>query len=293
MKNLLWLAAIVCVPLAGEEAVRFELANGTVVYYQPFAGSKPAGGITQVPGGLRRKIDDGRGRPALAFDVHVDPVDRSTLRLSLTQVPGSPFFAQAPEPRDLRPGDHVMVDVLEQAGTGKKLFDTLCAGFRATPMRLPMSSARPPSVIAPGAILRLDHAMIKDGDTVLAKSSATLSGATLRLALPNGGEYTLSSEPGPGFRLEALLYEESAHTVVVFPDGATMYGVVSASAIVDQPGSWLVWVRKDASPTVTPKPAATSEFTLDALRALPGMARPDAHASPTPPPPELKIWVVL
>ena len=292
MKKLLWVAAVMCAPLGAQQTMRFELANGAVVHYQPFAGSKPADGITQVGGGLRRKIDDSKGRLALAFDVHVVPIDKSTLRLSLTQVPGSPFFAQAPAPRDLRPGDHAMVDVLEQPGTGKKLSDTLCAGFRSTPMRLPMTPPHPPSVIPARAVLRLDRALIKDGDTVLAKSSATLSGTRLHVALPNGGEYTLSSEPGPGFRLEAVLYEPAAHSVLVFPDGDMLYGVVCASPILDQPGSWLVWVRRDVSPTVAPKPAASPEALVDQIKALSGIIRPDVRPTPAAPPPELKVWAV-
>jgi len=293
MKTLAWLAVLAAAPLSGQETVRFQLPSGAVVHYQPFAGSRPADGIAQVSGGLRRRIDDTRGRPALAFDVHVDPVDSSTLRLWLSRVPGAPFFAQAPAPRDLHPGDHVMLDVLEQPGTGRKLFDTLCAGFRSTPMRLPLSPPHPPSTIAAGAILRLDRARIKDGDTVIAGSSSTVSGVRVRMAFPNGGEYTVSSEPGPGFRLEAVLYEPGAHTVLVFPDGDTLYGVVCASAILDQPGSWLVWVRRDVSPTVAPKPAPAPGFPEEQIRALSGLIRPEARPlSPSLPPPELKLWRV-
>ena len=79
---------------------------------------------------------------------------------------------------------------------------------------------------------------------------------------------------------------------MAFPDGDMLYGVVGASAILDQPGSWLLWVRTDASPTATPKPALTPESLVEQLRTLSGRPKPDAHPSLAAPPPELKVWAV-
>lgn len=294
MKLTIWTAVALCAPLYGQAMVRFELANGAVVLYQPCGGHPVADGILQIPGGLRRRIGDDKGRLALAFDVHVDPIGKSALHLSFTPVPGSPFFGQAPAPRDLRPGDHVMVDVLEQPATGRKVYDSLCAGFQATPMRLPtMPDA--PATIPSGATLHLDHAQVKEDGTLLAKNSGTQSGTRLRLALPNGGQYTLSSEPGPDFRLEAILYAASGRTVAVFPDGEIMYGVVSASAIVDQPGAWLLWLRRDARTTPRPKPVAPSGVSPDLynrMMGMLGMSKAAANRGAGAAVPELKIWPV-
>lgn len=304
LTRLLWWAAVACAPLCGQAPApgqapaRFELANGAVVQYQPWDGyARPRArpdGLQLLSSVIRRTIRDGQDRLILAFDVHVDTNGKSPLRLSFTPIPGAPFFAQAPVPRDLQPGNHVLVDVMEQAATGKKMFDSLCVGFRATPMRLPMLPDAP-STIPPGAVLHLDHAQLKENGALIAKNSGTQSGTRLRLAFPNGGEYTLSSDPGPDYRLEAVVYGSGARTVAVFPDGERLYGLVCSSSIVDQPGGWLLWVRKDVTPTAGPRRAAPPGIPPDQFNAaLKVIGLPPAEPNPGPPSslPELKIWAV-
>jgi hypothetical protein len=300
MTKLLPLALLASAPLCAQGLAHpgqthFGFANGAALEYQAWDGRAPqlSEAYLLLPDGLRRRIRDGQRRPMLAFDVHVDPVGKSALRLSFTPVDGWPFFAQAPAPRDLQPGDHVLVDVLEQAGTGKKVYDSLSVGFPDTPMRLAPMPPDPLSVIAAGARLRLEQALLKENGVAAAKNSAAETGTRLRMALPNGGQYTLSSQPGPGYRLEAMVYGGAGRTAAVFSDGDILYGVNCRAPIVDQPGSWLLWVRKDASPTTPPKSVVPPGFPADQYNAILGvLGMPKAESVPSPNLPELKIWEV-
>jgi hypothetical protein len=254
MKLLLGMI-LCCVVLHAADYQRFDLPNGATVLYRGWR--VPVGPFFRFPqvtpsgNGIRRVVTGDHGT-LVAFEVLVDVLESSKgFRIRFAPVPGLPFFGRAPEPREVRAGDFMLVDVLEQPGTGKLMFDLLKVGFRDTPMTLLPMPSESAHVVGNGMILTLDRPeLLDEHGHALANSKTKICGKHVEVTAVDSGHtvrFTLSTEPAPGFRLEAIVYAQKPRAILAFIDGDRTYYVTGASPILPQSGPALIWVRKEDS----------------------------------------------
>lgn len=254
MRRLLICALLCSAALRAGDFQRFDLPNGATVLYQGWR--QYSGALIRFPrltaagNAIRRTVTAENGATLVEFDVQVDVLpNRAGFHIHFAPVPGAPFFAKAPEPRDVLPGDYVLVDVLVQPGTGKRTFDSLKAGFRDTPMALLPLPPDVPGVAAAGSTMTLENpVLLNEQGFPIAKAAIKVCGRRVRVEAPNRRRFTLSTEPAPGFRLEAMVYGQKPRPVLAFTDGELVYYLTSASAILPETGPALLWVRKEGDP---------------------------------------------
>jgi len=256
-----WFLSLFCVlPLAGQmqQYYNFRLDNGAQVGYQIWSGVESRPGqkslsMAESSGNvIRRTLYNQDGTPWLGFEVHIDITDNSDFRISFAPAAGFPFFAGAPLPRRVHDGDRIMMDVLEQPGTSKKVFDLFQLyrkDTRHTLLPLPMDSI--PSVLPVGTELRLNHPSFRLGGVHLpsTQDATMISGPVITLEVPTLGRFRLSSAPLPGYLLEAVAEDGKIEVA-----GDDRYTVTSETAVVDKPGSWFVWVKFEPASVATPSP---------------------------------------
>jgi hypothetical protein len=192
---------------------------------------------------IRRSMTDGSNQTWLGFELHIDrlPGEPIRFRVSMTPLGGFGFFGQPAPAREINNGDRILLDVLEEPGTGRKLYDSFQVGI-GVDMQLMPPSRYLPSVPAAGATIELQkpdfqRAMVSQG-----RSESTVKGATISLVIPGKGRFTFSTTAAPGFRMEAI--GEQSH--VAFVSGKEIFDIRCASPVMESPGSWYLWVRHDA-----------------------------------------------
>jgi hypothetical protein len=251
MKRLLAGLITCCAVLCAGDFQRFDLPNGATVLYQGWR--QYVGAVIRFPrlgqagNAIRRMVTADNGAILVEFDVQVDVLpNRTGFRIHFSPVPGTPFFAKAPEPREVQAGDYVLVDVLEQPGTGKRTFDSLKVGYRDTAMTLLPLPPEVPHVVASGTALTLDRpVMMDERGFPIARASVKVYGKRVHVDAPGHGQYTLSTEPGPGFRLEAMVYGQQSRPSLAFTDGERIFILNASSIILPEKATSLLWVRKE------------------------------------------------
>ncbi len=255
MKPLIVLFFFIAMPLAAQTQSDwgFTLGNGAEVSYQVWSGIEIQRGDKSFSDAdlagniIERTLRDRNGTPLLGFGVHFDQVQGSDdFDIYFSPVAGYPFFVHAPDARRIHNGDRVLLDVLEEVGTGKKVFDTFQVYVSGTPHAdLPLPSHSVPGMILEKTLLRLSHARLAY-DTYealpMVQDGSTSSGTHVFLDAPELGRFTLSSEPGPGYLLEAIAEDNEVH----FVSGDDLFSVSSDAPVVDQPGAWYLWVKCEA-----------------------------------------------
>jgi hypothetical protein len=264
-------------PASGQPVFRSQsvskpkLANGASVYYQWWqeldADYRPPQNAPQdidVSGNavVRRWLRND-GSIWFGYQVHFDKAGDAAFKVSFTPITGVPFFEQAPEPREIRDGERVMMNVLEEPKTGRKAFDVFQVCLPGTPgafLPLPYENGVP-AIIPVGTELRLSHARFRLGNRMeQARDNGISMDSHVSMNVPNFGRFSFSSSPGPGYKLEALAEGNNLR----FIGGSEEHAIEADTQIVDQAGAWLLWVRFDPSPStvssaVKPKVIATSE----------------------------------
>ena len=211
------------------------------------------------------------GMPWLDFEVHIDIDANRDFRVSFAPAGGFPYFAESPVPRVVHHGDRVMMDVLEQPGTGKKIFDLVqVSQNRSGLTMLPLPTNTIPSVIPPGTPLRLSHPRLRFGGNLpSAQANSVWTGPQLSIDVPRVGRFGLSSTQLPGYRLESVAEKGNIEVA-----GNHRYAIVYDSDVVDLPGSWFLWVRFDAADAAPASPPVDGPPPLE-VTAVPAGAGED------------------
>lgn len=235
----------------------FNLDNGALVLYQTFSQSNS--GIRQNDLGrmygtakasgniIRRTMTDGNNQTWLGFELHIDriPGEPIRFRISMTPLGGFGFFEQSAPAREINNGDRILLDVLEEPGTGRKLYDSFQVGIGVDMQIMPLSRYLPGIPVA-GATLDLQHPDLRRSTTAAlvsqGHSDGTVKGATVSLTIPGKGRFLFSTKPEPGFRMEAI--GEQDH--LAFISGKDLFFVQCAGPVTEATGSWYLWVRHDA-----------------------------------------------
>ncbi len=251
----------------------FTLGNGAEVYYQVWSGIELQRGVQAfsdvhlADNVVERTLRDLNGTPLLGFDIHFDQVPGSNdFDISFSAVPDLPFFSRAPEPRRVHNADRVLLDVLQEVGTGKKVFDTFEVVVDDTPhAELPLPTHNVPDMIPAKTTLRLSHPRLAYDayePLPMAQQESVSSSQQVSIEAPMLGRFTLSSEPGPGYRLEAIAEDNE----VRFDSGNDLFSISCDAPVVDRPGAWYLWVKFEpltTMPTVKTMPSHDGPPPLD------------------------------
>ena len=243
----------------------FDLDNGAEVLYQTYSqitmpDDEKAFGTAAASGNvIRRTMLDENRKPWLAFELHIDrqPGD-GPIRFSLSMEPlgGWGFFDQKPVPREMESGDRILLDVLEQPDTGRKIFDTFQLGI-GVPMQIMPLPASIPQLPRAGTEMHLQSPRFMKGLDVFARNEETITGTHVAVSVPGKGRFTFSSQPEAGFRMEAI----ADGSRVLFVVGNNSYDIECSRPVVDASGSWYLWVRHEPAPQ-GPTSATTLELSI-------------------------------
>lgn len=240
----------------------FHLDNGAQILYQTFSqvamtDTEKAYGTASASGNMiRRTMIDDRGKPWLGFEVHIDRKPGTgpiAFLLSMEPLGGAGFFGQKPAAREIENGDRILMDVLEEPGTGRKIYDTFQVGIGVPMQIMPLPHAVP-QIPGLGTQIHLQSPRFMKGLDAFASSEGLVTGARVAIAVPGKGRFIFSTRQEPGFRMEAI----ADRARLMFIIGADYYDIQCAAPVVEPSGSWYLWVRKDTAPQ-----GQGSEPTLD------------------------------
>ena len=228
---------------------------------EPGPARVPSGVIAASVGRFHRVVLDRNQRRYFAYDVLVGPKDASQalqvriepFSLSATQLAETQMVDPSWTPMpllkyplvpDVRAGDTVAIDLLENPTTGQKVVDYL-AFKRSNP-----AVAGDPSPLRDLSLaeveLQLTDFRIRLNGTVLDTSTrvgGSISGAALWFYLPERGRFVMSLVPNSklGFRRAGEVSSRS----LTFTQGRERYDIESASRIVPAVGRFNLYVRHD------------------------------------------------
>jgi len=247
-----------------------QLDNGARVLYQTYSQtdpdvkdpSKAFGTVRAIGNTIERTMTDGNNRTWLGFRLRFDKLPGDPIRFRLSMEPlngGWGFFGQTAPTREIQNGDRVLLDVLQEPGTGRKIYDTFQVGIGVDMQDMPyMGSKTPPQVPASGMMIHLSSPAFSERvqETWQGKSASTVNGQMVAVNVPGKGRFTFSGKAAPGFRMEAIAQGK----FLSFVSGKDMYDIESSAAILDTPGPWYLWVRQETSPNGA-SPVPTLELT--------------------------------
>jgi hypothetical protein len=193
---------------------------------------------------IRRTMTDEKNQTWLGFELHIDrlPGEPVRFRLSMTPIGGIGFFGQSAPAREINNGDRIMLDVLEEPGTGRKIYDSFQVGIGVDMQILP-PPRNLPGIPPVGAAIQLRQPELKQAGMPAmishGSSDGTVKSSMVSLLVPGKGRFLFSTKPAPGFRMEAI--GEQKH--LAFVSGKDLYDVRCAGPVMDSPGSWYLWVR--------------------------------------------------
>jgi hypothetical protein len=232
----------------------FKLDNGARVLYTTYSQENPAIGRTDTArmygtaaasgNVIRRTMTDGKDQVWLGFELHIDrlPGDPIRFRLSMTPIGGVSFFGERAPAREINNGDRILLDVLEEPGTGRKVYDSFQVGIGVDMQLLP-PPRNLPGMPAAGATIQLQQPELKQSAPTAmishGRSDGTVKASTVSLLVPRKGRFLFSTQPKPGFRMEAI--GERKH--LFFVSGKDLYDVQCAGPVMDSAGSWYLWVK--------------------------------------------------
>ena len=228
---------------------------------EPGSARVPSGVIAANVGRYHRVVLDRSQRRYFAYDLLVDPKDGSEalqvriepFSLSATELAESQMvdpswtpipLLKYPLVPDVRAGDTVAIDLLENHATGQKVVDYL-EFKRSRPAAAPELSPLGDLSLAE-VELQLENFRISLNGTVLDASTRVgggISGAALWFYLPERGRFVMSLLPNPklGFRRAG----EVSNRTLTFTEGRERYDIQSSSRIVPAGGRFNLYVLHD------------------------------------------------
>jgi hypothetical protein len=182
-----------------------------------------------------------------AFQVRIEPFSRSATELAELQVDPSWTYVpllKYPLVPDVRPGDSVAIDLLENPTTGQRVVDYFVFKRSNATAAAELSPVRDLSL--DDVELRLDDCRISVNGTVVDASTrvgGSISGAALWFYLPERGRFIMSLVPNAklGFRRAG----EVTNALLSFTEGSDRYDIKSTSGIAPAGGRFNLYVLHD------------------------------------------------
>jgi hypothetical protein len=227
---------------------------------EPGSGRVPSGVLAANVGRYHRVVLDRSQKRYFAYDLLVEPKDGSEamqvriepFSLSATELADSQMvdpswtpipLLKYPLVPDVRAGDTVAIDLLENPATGQKVVDYLefKRSSPAAAAELPLGDLSLAEVE-----LQLENFRISLNGTVLDASTRVgggISGAALWFYLPERGRFVMSLLPNPklGFRRAG----EVSNRSLTFTEGRERYDIQSTSRIAPAGGRFNLYVLHD------------------------------------------------
>ena len=228
---------------------------------EPGSAEVPSGVMTAGVGRFHRIVPDRSQRRYFAYDVLIEAKDGS----KALQVRFEPFSGSAgrlaeismvdsswtpipllkyPLVPDVRAGDTVAIDLLDNPATGQKVVDYLVFKRSKAMAAAELSPLRDLSLA--DVELRLEDFRISVNGTVLDASTrvgGSISGGAVWFYLPERGRFVMSLLPHPklGFRRAGEVTDRS----LTFTEGRERYDIQSTSRIVPAGGRFNLYVLHD------------------------------------------------
>jgi len=147
-----------------------------------------------------------------------------------------------PVPQILRDGEQVMLNMGEDARTGRRLVEYVRVGSGVMPARLDVAR----NVYAEDAELAMNQPHLRiNGVEQQVEESVTLSAPVVRVNIPGQGRYLLSFKPrvAEGFEQAG----EAAQNSLVFWIGRNIFRIDCADRIATGSGTYNIYARKDST----------------------------------------------
>lgn len=255
----------------GSLSASLQLDNGAMVIYQIYTQPDPPGlndpaklfGTVRASGNtIERTMTDGTNRTWLGFRLRIDKLPGNPIRFRLSMQPLGGlwgFFGQTAPPREIQNGDRVLLDVLQEPGTGRKIYDTFQVGVGVDMQDMPYGGLKSfPQVPASAMTIHLASPKFKLSFPIQREwtSGSSISGPIVAVMVPGKGRFSFSTKAEQGYRMEAIATGRYLSFVV----GSEMYDVEGSGPILDNADPWYLWVRQEASPA-QPSPVPTIELT--------------------------------
>ena len=182
-----------------------------------------------------------------AFQVRIEPFSLSAVDLAKMEIDPSWTYVpllKFPLVPDVRAGDNVAIDLLENPTTGQKVVDYFVFKHSNATAVAELSPVRDLSL--DDVEMRLEDFRISVNGTVLEASTrvgGSISGAALWFYLPERGRFVVSLLPNPklGFRRAG----EVTNALLSFTEGSDRYDIKSTSRIVPAGGRFNLYVLYD------------------------------------------------
>jgi hypothetical protein len=232
-----------------------------VARMQPGSAQVPSAVKVSGIGRVHRIVLDRSQRRYFAYDVLIEARDRSQALqvrfepsgLSAPQLAEMPMvdaswkavpLLKYPHVPDVRAGDTLAVDLLENPATGQKVVDYLV--FKRANSTAAAETSPVQDLSLADVELQLEDFRVSVDGTVLDASTrfgGRISGGALWFYVPDRGRFVLSLLPNPdlGFRRAGVVTERS----LTFTEGAERYSIQSASRIVPAGGRFHLYVLHD------------------------------------------------
>ena len=182
-----------------------------------------------------------------AFQVRIEPFSLSAVDLAKMEIDPSWTYVpllKFPLVPDVRAGDNVAIDLLENPTTGQKVVDYFVFKHSNATAVAELSPVRDLSL--DDVELRLEDFRISVNGTVLEASTrvgGSISGAALWFYLPERGRFVMSLVPNAnlGFRRAG----EVTNALLSFTEGSDRYDIKSTSRIAPAAGRFNLYVLHD------------------------------------------------
>jgi len=258
-----FLLVIIAVPPAAAQVSVF-VHSGIEVQMtariEPGSVRIPSGVVAINIGRFHRVVQDRSQRRYFAYDVLVEPKNDSRafqVRIEPFSLPATDLDQMEIDPSwtyvpllkyplvpDVRAGDSVAIDLLENPTTGQKVVDYFVFKRANATVGAEVSPVRDLSLA--DVELRLDDLRVSVNGSVLDASTrvgGSISGAALWFYLPARGRFVMSLLPNAklGFRRAG----EVTNALLSFTDGSDRYDIKSSSRIAPAGGRFNLYVLRD------------------------------------------------
>ena len=182
-----------------------------------------------------------------AFQVRIEPFSLSAIDLSEMEIDPSWTYVpllKYPLVPDVRAGDSVAIDLLENPTTGQKVVDYFVFKHSNATAAAELSPVRDLSL--DDVELRLEDFRISVNGTVLDASTrvgGSISGAALWFYLPERGRFVMSLVPNGNLGFQRA--GEVTNALLSFTDGSDRYDIKSTSRIAPAGGRFNLYVLHD------------------------------------------------
>lgn len=220
---------------------KMEFETWAVHRSREFAESVVTGntGVERVPGKatIHRFARDNFRNTSLTYTMTVEALPGP----ELFRVTFSDSAIPTPVPQVVREGEQIVLNLAEDARTGRRLVDYIRVGSGIMPARKDVAR----DVYADDAELAFNQPHVRMNGVELPAEPVTLSAPVVQVNIPGQGRYLLSFKPRAADGFERA--GEVAQSSLVFAVGANIVRIDCSDRIATGSGTYNIYARKDST----------------------------------------------